>query len=301
MKKLRFNTLSSWQIWQDNVPEAALSSARAQLPEYRFYGAAALRRSRDGAAALTACILVLSAAGLFAVTAGRVIPTLPPAPPAVMFMRVESSSPLPASVQEEHLRKILAEDSEFELPTPPEPEKPLPEPPPLPKQAPPPPPVPKPEPKPEPKPQVQPKAEPQKESVPAAPPAKAKKSPRESAAVKAPAGELSGTAGESAAATERRKEGELRNQILARLIAEIEKRKSYPRQARRTGAEGTCTLEIRVDSSGVVQAGSVAEGSGSTVLDAATSRLGAGLVGLDTGVRGKAFRILVPVTYSLRK
>ena len=49
-----------------------MSSARAHLPEYRFYGSTALRRSRDGAAALTGCIAALGAAGIFAVTADKV-------------------------------------------------------------------------------------------------------------------------------------------------------------------------------------------------------------------------------------
>ena len=99
---------------------------------------------------------------------------------------------------------------------------------------------------------------------------------------------------------ERRAEGELRSRLLDRLIAEIEKRKKYPRQARRSGAEGTCTLEIRVDAAGVVQSCGLAKGSGSPVLDAATSRLAGRLAGMDTGVRGKAFRVLIPVRYSLR-
>ena len=107
-------------------------------------------------------------------------------------------------------------------------------------------------------------------------------------------------AADAAAVAERRAEGELRSRLLDRLIAEIEKRKKYPRQARRSGAEGTCTLEIRVDAAGVVQGCGLAKGSGSPVLDAATSRLAGRLAGLNTGVRGKAFRVLIPVRYSLR-
>ena len=127
-----------------------------------------------------------------------------------------------------------------------------------------------------------------------------KEAPRESAAVNAPTGEISGSSADAAAVAERRAEGELRSRLLDRLIAEIEKRKKYPRQARRSGAEGTCTLEIRVDAAGVVQGCGLAKGSGSPVLDAATSRLAGRLAGMDTGVRGKAFRVLIPVRYSLR-
>lgn len=269
-----------------------MSSAHAHLPEYRFYGSTALRRSRDGAAALTGCIVALGAAGIFAVTAGKVLPPTPSAPPAMMFMRVmEEITPEDLPPADEELQKILAEDSEFDIPEP-EPE-PVPDPRPEPK------PKPKPEPKPEPKPK--PKPAPKREAPRRKqPPAPVKEAPRESAAVNAPAGEISGSSADAAAVAERRAEGELRSRLLDRLIAEIEKRKKYPRQARRSGAEGTCTLEIRVDAAGVVQGCGLAKGSGSPVLDAATSRLAGRLAGMDTGVRGKAFRVLIPVRYSLR-
>lgn len=244
-----------------------MSSAHAHLPEYRFYGSTALRRSRDGAAALTGCIAALGAAGIFAVTAGKVLPPTPSAPPAMMFMRVmEEITPEDLPPADEELQKILAEDSEFDIPAPPRPE-------------------------PEPK-----REAPRRKQ----PPAPVKEAPRESAAVNAPAGEISGSSADAAAVAERRAEGELRSRLLDRLIAEIEKRKKYPRQARRSGAEGTCTLEIRVDAAGVVQGCGLAKGSGSPVLDAATSRLAGRLAGLNTGVRGKAFRVLIPVRYSLR-
>lgn len=252
-----------------------MSSARAHLPEYRFYGSTALRRSRDGAAALTGCIVALGAAGIFAVTAGKVLPPTPSAPPAMMFMRVmEEITPEDLPPADEELQKILAEDSEFDIPAPP-----------------------RPEPEPKPKPEPAPKREAPRRKQ---PPAPVKEAPRESAAVNAPAGEISGSSADAAAVAERRAEGELRSRLLDRLIAEIEKRKKYPRQARRSGAEGTCTLEIRVDAAGVVQGCGLAKGSGSPVLDAATSRLAGRLAGMDTGVRGKAFRVLIPVRYSLR-
>ena len=225
-----------------------MSSAHAHLPEYRFYGSTALRRSRDGAAALTGCIVALGAAGIFAVTAGKVLPPTPSAPPAMMFMRVmEEITPEDLPPADEELQKILAEDSEFDIPEP-EP-KPVPDPRPEPEPVPEPRPEPKPEPKPKPKPKPAPKREAPRRKQ---PPAPVKEAPRESAAVNAPAGEISGSSADAAAVAERRAEGELRSRLLDRLIAEIEKRKKYPRQARRSGAEGTCTLEIRVDAAGVV-------------------------------------------------
>lgn len=276
-----------------------MSSAHAHLPEYRFYGSAALRRSRDGAAALTGCIIALSAAGLFAVTAGKTILTTPSAPPAMMIMRVmeDITPPDPLPVNKE-LQKILAEDSEFTISKPPELAPPEPDP--LPEPL-PPDPIPQPKPKPEPAPEPKPKPVPKKEAPRRKqPPAPVREASREAAAVNAPAGEISGSSASAAAVAERKTEGELRDKLLARLTAEIEKRKSYPRQARRTGAEGTSTLEIRVDASGVIQSCGLAKGCGSPTLDAATKRLGEKLVGLNTGVTGGAFRVLVPVTYSLR-
>lgn len=83
------------------------------------------------------------------------------------------------------------------------------------------------------------------------------------------------------------------------LVQEIERRKSYPKQARRIGAQGVVTLLIRIGKDGKVQECSVSKNCGIGVLDLETARLGAKLIGLDTGVRGGAFSVHIPVRYSL--
>ena len=60
------------------------------------------------------------------------------------------------------------------------------------------------------------------------------------------------------------------------------------------------TLLIRVGSDGRVRDCSVDKGSGIGVLDLETARLGEKLAGLDTGVRGAAFSVRVPVKYELK-
>lgn len=91
-----------------------------------------------------------------------------------------------------------------------------------------------------------------------------------------------------------------KSQALKILLAEIEKRKNYPRQARRTGAEGTVVMQVNIDASGRVSSCSIAKNCGIGVLDLETARLGDKLSGLDTGVRGATFSIRVPIRYSLQ-
>lgn len=91
-----------------------------------------------------------------------------------------------------------------------------------------------------------------------------------------------------------------KNKALAVLVQAIESRKKYPKQARRTGAQGTVLLLVRVGSDGRVAGWAVEQASGQVLLDSATRQLGEKLVGLDTGVRGGEFSVLVPVRYALR-
>ena len=95
-------------------------------------------------------------------------------------------------------------------------------------------------------------------------------------------------------------EGALRPVRVGRpgLLQAVEKHKRYPRQGRRSGAEGTCTLMVQIGADGRVVSCSLAEASGRTVLDAAARRLGEKLVGLDVGSSG-ALRVLIPVHYRL--
>ena len=89
-----------------------------------------------------------------------------------------------------------------------------------------------------------------------------------------------------------------KSEVLAVILQAVEKHKRDPRQGRRSGAEGTCTLMVQVGADGRVVSCSLAEPSGRTVLDAASRRLGEKLVGLDVGSSG-SLRVLIPVHYRL--
>ena len=91
-----------------------------------------------------------------------------------------------------------------------------------------------------------------------------------------------------------------RQTALQALVREIERRKHYPSQARRQGAQGTVVLLVRIGADGVVQGCSVDKTCGIPVLDTETARLGEKLAGLHTGVSGAAFAVRVPVRYTLR-
>lgn len=91
-----------------------------------------------------------------------------------------------------------------------------------------------------------------------------------------------------------------RQTALQVLVREIERRKHYPSQARRQGAQGTVVLLVRIGADGAVQGCSVDKTCGIPVLDTETARLGEKLAGLHTGVSGAAFAVRVPVRYTLR-
>lgn len=88
------------------------------------------------------------------------------------------------------------------------------------------------------------------------------------------------------------------SKMLAVLMRHIEKNKTYPRQARRSNAEGSCLLKITVSSQGKVTASALQKKSGKRVLDIACEKLGQKLVGIDVGVK-QAATVTVPVHYSL--
>lgn len=92
-----------------------------------------------------------------------------------------------------------------------------------------------------------------------------------------------------------------KQRALAVLMEAIEKNKRYPRQARRSGAQGTVTLSIRIDSHGRVRQAAVSRNCGVGSLDQESARLAERLRGLDTGVTGAAFTVLVPVRYRLTR
>lgn len=92
-----------------------------------------------------------------------------------------------------------------------------------------------------------------------------------------------------------------RELALAVLMEAIEKNKRYPRQARRAGAQGTVVLRVRIADNGKVKQAAVSKNCGIGSLDLESARLAERLKGIDTGVKGAAFTVLVPVKYQLTR
>ena len=271
-----------------------------------LYGMAAQRRSRNAAAFGMFGIMTLTLALCTALLAERTISL-----PSMQMRRVELVHTqfrfVPEKAREEpKMRKLLAEASDFEIPeeveVKPEPEKVSP-PEPAPQAQPKPEVKPEPEEKPAPKAEVKPKSasRPKPAAKRSAPKAQAAPAPSKSAETAASSGTATpGNAAVSvpAAAGSEQAEKSRKSEVLAAILQAVEKHKRYPRQGRRSGAEGTCTLMVQVGPDGRVVSCSLAEPSGRTVLDAASRRLGEKLVGLDVGSRG-SIRVLVPVHYRL--
>ena len=259
-----------------------------------LYGMAAQRRSRNAAAFGMFGIMALTLALCTALLAERTISL-----PTMQMRRVELVHTQFRTVSEKErmrpeMKKILTEESDFEIPAEPE-VKPEPEKPVLP------------EPKPEPKMEVKPK--PELKAKPKPRPKPAAKEPVQKAETvrQVPAAEVSpaeasasstATVSVPGAAGSEKAEKSRKSEVLAAILQAVEKHKRYPRQGRRSGTEGTCTLMVQVAADGRVVSCSLAEPSGHTVLDTASRRLGEKLVGLDVGSRG-SIRVLVPVHYRL--
>lgn len=253
------------------------------------YGMAERRRSRNMAAAGMLGLMTLTILGGLALQAERILtpPAMQMRPAAVVHARFRTMPE--RKMEQPERKKILTEASDFRISEEPEPEKVMP---------------------PEPEPEVRPKAVPERKVTP-------KPAARSGPAVKKPvkkvsrppaaapeAAESSDTGGSGGVASmpgisEREKaEKDGRSAALAAVLQAVEKHKRYPRQGRRSGAEGLCTLMVQIGADGRVVACSLAGSSGRAVLDAASKRLGEKLVGLQVGDRG-GFRILVPVHYRL--
>ena len=218
----------------------------------------------------------------------------PPRSAAVLLLRVAREPSVPASAPQEALRRLLSPESEVRVPVPP-PAPPAPaavEPPSVrtpPKPAPP---------------VAAPKTPPVKKKTPRRvrpgvppPPAPAASTAQE-APVAAPA--LAASAAPAPGPDAGAAEAQRKEKALAAILDALNRHKKYPKQARRTGAEGTAQLLVTVSPAGKVGACALGKGSGHRLLDAATERLGEKLEGLDVAEGGKGFQVLVPVRYSLK-
>ena len=294
-----------------SAPDRRKAGRSGTCPLRSPFGATQLRRSRHVAAAGMCGVMSFTMLSVFSLLAEQTL-TLPPVQAggtALVHAQFRTLAPAPAPQTE--VKRLLAEDSPFEIPEPAAPEKKVePEVAPEPKVA----AAPKPEPKPEAK--IEPKPERKPKPAPARKPAKAEavKTPRPKAAqpettdTDAAARGAFGAPGTAlvpgkAAASMPGAAGSVKSEpdksaALAVLLQAVERHKQYPRQGRRSGAEGTCRLLVHVASDGRVSACSLSEGSGKSVLDAAAKRLGEKLVGLSVAQTG-GFQVLIPVHYRL--
>ena len=150
--------------------------------------------------------------------------------------------------------------------------------------------APEPEPKPEPKPEPVRKPEPISEPVKPPEPVKPKKAVKKeiSKTVKKAVSQEPPTQSASAAKTqgnEKANELKTRNTIASMLVALVEKRKRYPKAARRAAMEGVTEVLFTVDKTGKITAASVSQASGKGPLDRECESLAARLVGTELGVK----------------
>lgn len=270
-------------------------SAHSPVSVRPLYGAEAFRKSRSMAGGMTGGLVLLALSVCMMTPVMK--PLSPPkASPAVMLMRVvrPEPTPQPAVTPPDAMRKLLSPESEVKVPVPPVVEKPKVEPPreareARAREA-----------------QTVRKTPPVKKKTPVArQPHKPARPAVETAKTDGPPAAVASTAASvvpapAVAGTQERPDD--KSKALATVLEVLNRYKRYPKQARRIGAEGTAQLLVTISADGKVNACSLGKGSGSSVLDAATERLGEKLVGLDvpSARGGKGLRILVPVRYSLK-
>lgn len=164
--------------------------------------------------------------------------------------------------------------------------------------------APEPEPKPEPKPEPVRKPEPISEPVKPPEPVKPKKAVKKeiSKTVKKAVSQEPPTQSASAAKTqgnEKANELKTRNTIASMLVALVEKRKRYPKAARRAEMEGVTEVLFIVDKTGKITAASVSKASGKGPLDRECESLAARLVGTELGVLNPGLKLTVPIRFTL--
>lgn len=226
-------------------------------------------------------VLVLLALGfIFWLIRGHKDETVVPVQPMQLielsFEQFVPPQPTPEPQPEE--KRLLAEDSDLKT-------------------------APEPEPKPEPKPEPVRKPEPISEPV-SLEPVKPKKAVKKeiSKTVKKAVSQEPPTQSASAAKTqgnEKANELKTRNTIASMLVALVEKRKRYPKAARRAAMEGVTEVLFIVDKTGRITAASVIKASGKAPLDRECDSLAARLVGTALGVLNPGLKLTVPIRFTL--
>lgn len=227
-------------------------------------------------------VLVLLALGfIFWLIRGHKDETVVPVQPMQLielsFEQFVPPQPMPEPQPEE--KRLLAEDSDLKT-------------------------APEPEPKPEPKPEPVRKPEPISEPVKPPEPVKPKKAVKKeiSKTVKKAVFQEPPTKSLSAAKTqgnEKANELKTRNTIASMLVALVEKRKRYPKAARRAAMEGVTEVLFTVDKTGKITAASVSKASGKGPLDRECESLAARLVGTELGVLNPGLKLTVPIRFTL--
>ncbi|WP_304855974.1 TonB family protein [uncultured Parasutterella sp.] len=227
-------------------------------------------------------VLVLLALGfIFWLIRGHKDETVVPVQPMQLielsFEQFVPPQPAPEPQPEE--KRLLAEDSDLKT-------------------------APEPEPKPEPKPEPIRKPEPISEPVKPPEPVKPKKAVKKeiSKTVKKAVSQEPPTQSASAAKTqgnEKANELKTRNTIASMLVALVEKRKRYPKAARRAAMEGVTEVLFTVDKTGKITAASVSQASGKGPLDRECESLAARLVGTELGVSNPGLKLTVPIRFTL--
>lgn len=227
-------------------------------------------------------VLVLLALGfIFWLIRGHKDETVVPVQPMQLielsFEQFVPPQPTPEPQPEE--KRMLAEDSDLKT-------------------------APEPEPKPEPKPEPVRKPEPISEPVKPLEPVKPKKAVKKeiSRTVKKAVSQDPPTQSASAAKTqgnEKANELKTRNTIASMLVALVEKRKRYPKAARRAAMEGVTEVLFTVDKTGKITAASVSKASGKGPLDRECESLAARLVGTELGVSNPGLKLTVPIRFTL--
>ncbi len=227
-------------------------------------------------------VLVLLALGfIFWLIRGHKDETVVPVQPMQLielsFEQFVPPQPAPEPQPEE--KRLLAEDSDLKT-------------------------APEPEPKPEPKPEPVRKPEPISEPVKPPEPVKPKKAVKKeiSKTVKKAVSQEPPTQSASAAKTqgnEKANELKTRNTIASMLVALVEKRKRYPKAARRAAMEGVTEVLFTVDKTGKITAASVSQASGKGPLDRECESLAARLVGTELGVSNPGLKLTVPIRFTL--
>ena len=95
------------------------------------------------------------------------------------------------------------------------------------------------------------------------------------------------------------REAEVKNQIASLLVALVERKKKYPKIARRNGIEGVVEVLFEIDTTGKVVRGTLVKSSGASSLDNATQDLAQRICGTDFNIDNKGLRIKIPIRYHL--